>query len=123
MVMGVGALGRSTTDADHPRWPVRVLPAIVTAVIVLNLVDAVLTVLWVQLGVAREANVLLEGVLDHSAVLFMVVKMALVSLGLAILWRHRTRPLAVFGIALAFCAYATLTVHHLRVAAVAVSGA
>ena len=101
---------------EGARW----LRTIVVAVIVLNLFDAVLTLLWVQLGVATEANVLLEGVLSRSAVLFMVVKMALVSLGVGLLWRQRARPLAIFGIALVFCAYATLAVHHVRVAVAAV---
>ncbi len=96
------------------------LRSIVTAVLLLNLADAVLTLVWVQIGVATEANLLLSGILDRSAVLFMVVKLSLVSLGVGLLWRQRARPLAVFGISLVFCAYATLLVHHLRVAAVAV---
>ena len=50
----------------------------------------------------------------------MLVKMSLVSLGVGLLWRQRARPLAIFGIALVFCAYATLLVHHMRVALVAV---
>ncbi|MEM6995635.1 MAG: DUF5658 family protein [Myxococcota bacterium] len=106
--------------SDGIAFGTRWLRAIVFAVLVLNLADAVLTLLWVQLGVATEANLLLEGVLARSAVLFMVVKLSLVSLGLGLLWRQRARPLAVFGIALVFCAYATLLVHHLRVAAHAV---
>ena len=101
---------------EGARW----LRTIVVAVIVLNLFDAVLTLIWVQLGVATEANLLLEGVLSRSAVLFMLVKMSLVSLGVGLLWRQRARPLAIFGIALVFCAYATLLVHHMRVALVAV---
>ena len=96
------------------------LRAIMTAVVVLNLLDAVLTVLWVQTGVATEANILLAGILAHSAVLFMVVKMSLVSLGLVLLWRQRDRALAVFGIGLVFVAYTALLLHHLHVAAVVV---
>lgn len=111
----VPASGTHTRAGCGALW----LRAIVTAVIVLNLLDAVLTLLWVQLGVATEANLLLAGILARSAVLFMVVKMSLVSLGIGLLWRQRTRPLAVFGIALVFCAYATLLVHHLHVAVVA----
>ncbi|MBL4683951.1 MAG: hypothetical protein JKY37_05135 [Nannocystaceae bacterium] len=103
-------------EAIQAEW----LRAIVTAVLVLNLFDAVLTVLWVQLGIATEANLLLAGVLERSAVLFMVVKLSLVSLGMGLLWRQRARPLAVFGIALVFCAYATLLVYHLRFVAVAI---
>ena len=95
------------------------LSAIVQAVVVLNLLDAVLTLIWVQLGVATEANLLLHGVLERSAVLFMVVKLALVSLGIVLLWRQRAHPLAVFGIALVFCAYAVLLAYHVVVAAVA----
>ena len=119
LLFGADPVG-SGANADLADRSAKILRAIVTAVVLLNLVDAVLTLFWVHLGIAREANLLLEGVLQRSAVLFMVVKMALVSLGLVFLWRHRERRLAVFGIALAFCAYASLFVAHLRVAAAAI---
>ena len=100
-------------EPESARW----LRGIVKAVLILNLFDAVLTLCWVQAGVATEANVLLQDILEQSTVLFMVVKMSLVSLGVGLLWRQRQRPLAVFGIALVFCTYATLLVYHVAVAA------
>ena len=97
-----------------------VLRMVVVAVVLLNLLDAVFTLLWVQLGVATEANVLLCGVLDSSAVGFMLVKLGLVSLGVTLLWRQRQRRLAVAGLVVCFAAYNVLLVYHLGIAALTI---
>ncbi len=97
-----------------------ILRVVVVALVILNLLDAVFTLTWVQLGVATEANVLLADVLDASAVAFMVVKLGLVSLGVELLWRQRRRRLAVVGLLLCFVTYNALLVYHLGIAAVAV---
>jgi hypothetical protein len=97
-----------------------ILRVVVVALVILNLLDAVFTLTWVQLGVATEANVLLEGVLDGSAVAFMLVKLGLVSLGVELLWRQRRRPLAVVGLVLCFATYNALLVYHLGIAALTV---
>lgn len=59
------------------RW----LHGIVKAVLVLNLVDAVLTLLWVHLGLAVEANTLIDELVNENAPLFVSVKLALVGMG------------------------------------------
>lgn len=107
------------SEREAPRR-IHWLRSIVSAVLVLNLFDGLLTLVWVQLGVATEANVLLTDLLEGNAVTFMAAKLALVSLGVGLLWRLRARPLAVFGMLLAFMAYLSIAVYHLRVAAVAV---
>lgn len=100
--------------------PVSVLRLVVVALLVLNLLDAVFTLVWVEAGIAREANLLLEGILSHSAIAFMMVKMALVSLGVLLLWHHRDRRLAVGGLAVACVAYNSLLVYHLGIAVAAI---
>jgi len=108
--------------AGHPRrqHPVSALRLVVVALLLLNLLDAVFTLVWIEAGIAEEANLLLEGILSRSAVGFMLVKMALVSLGVALLWRHRDRRLAVAGLSTACLAYNTLLIYHLGIAVAAV---
>jgi hypothetical protein len=94
----------------------------VIAVLLLNLADAVFTLLWVHTGIAIEANALLSDLVERKAVTFALVKMALVSFGVLLLWRHRERPLATFGIGLTCFAYHGLFAYHLGIAALAFRG-
>lgn len=109
------------STASEASW--RGLGLVVQAVVVLNLLDAVLTLLWVNAGIATEANVLLAQLVESNAVLFMAVKLTLVSAGMWLLWRHRQRPLAIFGMLLAFLTYNSLLLYHLRIAALVVETA
>lgn len=99
----------------RPR-PVSALRLVVVALLLLNLLDAVFTLVWVEAGIAKEANLLLEGILSQSAMGFMLVKLTLVSLGVLLLWRHREHKLAVAGLAVACFAYNSLLVYHLGIA-------
>ncbi len=94
---------------QHFRW----LEGIVKAVLVLNLVDAVLTLIWIQTGLATEANPVMAALVHNSPIAFILAKVALVSLGSGLLWRLRTRPLAVIGIFAVFLAYYFLILYHL----------
>lgn len=98
----------------HFRW----LNGIVKAVLVMNLIDAVLTLLWVRTGFATEANPLLSQIVEQHAFLFVMGKLALVFLGTGMLWRHRHRPLAVMGIFAAFMVYYAVLVYHLSFASI-----
>jgi hypothetical protein len=91
------------------RW----LHGVVKAIIVLNVLDAIFTMIWVQAGLANEANVLLEDLVSNHTVLFMVVKLVLVSLGSILLWRYRMQPLAVVGLFFVFLAYYYILLYHL----------
>ena len=94
------------------RW----LEGIVKAVLVMNLVDAVLTMVWVRAGLAREANPLLDDLVSGNALLFVIVKLALVGLGSWLLWRCRSSPMAVVGIFVAFVVYYAILVEHVSYA-------
>ena len=107
-LVGSGSIKVGT--AEHFRW----LYGIVKAVLVLNLLDAVLTLLWVRSGVAVEANALLADLANDHAIRFVLVKLGLVSLGSLFLWRQRRHPLAVIAIFGAFLVYYLVLLHHLR---------
>jgi hypothetical protein len=71
-------------------------------VLVINLIDAVLTLFWVGAGFAEEANPLLADLVKEHPVGFAVAKLGLVGLSSLLMWRLRHRPLAVVGI---FCTF------------------
>jgi len=94
------------------RW----LGWIVKSVLVMNLLDASLTLYWVRAGWAHEANTLIEQLVEQHAVLFVTVKLTLVSAGSWLLWEHRQKPAAVVGIFVAFLVYYLVLLHHLQFA-------
>lgn len=91
------------------RW----LEQIVKALLVLNVLDAILTLLWIAQGRAIEANPILRDLAHHDPLGFVLVKTTLVSLAAAFLWRHRTRPLSVVATFVAFLTYFFLLLYHL----------
>lgn len=90
------------------RW----LHGIVKLILALNLLDATFTLTWVNAGLAREANPLLDHLVLAHPVMFAVVKLTLVGLGSLLLWHHRFRPMAVIGIFAAFVVYYVLLLYH-----------
>lgn len=92
------------------RW----LNGIIKTVIVLNLIDAIFTLFWVHAGLAEEANILLKDLINNNPVVFVIVKITLVSLGTFLLWRHRKRSLAVIGIFSVFLIYYFVLLYHLK---------
>jgi hypothetical protein len=105
------------------RLPTKHLPLLAGLVIVLNLLDAIWTLSFVEAGVAAEANPLMSNALGHGPLGFMIVKLTLVSLSVLLLWRLRHRTFAAFGLwsgALAYSlvlAYHLSNAHHLALAA------
>jgi hypothetical protein len=96
--------------SEHFRW----LQGIIKWILVLNLLDGVLTLVWVQYFYAEEFNVMLRDLAHGDLVLFMVVKLTLVSLGSLFLWRNRNHPFAVVAIFLAFFVYYLVLLYHLQ---------
>ena len=70
----------------------------------------------VRAGWAHEANTLIEKLVEDHALLFVSVKLTLVSAGSWVLWEHRRQPAAVVGIFLAFVVYYLVLLHHLQFA-------
>jgi hypothetical protein len=86
---------------------------VAAVLVVLNLLDAIFTIVYTEVGVATESNPLMDGMLAAHPVVFMIAKLALVSLGVALLWRLRHRRTAAAGLVAASSAYVALLVYHL----------
>ena len=104
--------GFSVGTPEQFRW----LHGIVKAVLVLNLIDAILTLIWVRSGLATEANTLIDELVNENAVAFIAIKLGLVALGSWLLWERRRHPFAVVGIFAVFLAYYAILLYHLRYA-------
>jgi hypothetical protein len=91
------------------RW----LRILVVAIIVLNILDAIFTLFWVNAGMAREANVLLRHLVHNHPVLFVIIKFTLVLAGTYVLWKYRYNKYAVLGMFGVFIIYYALLLHHL----------
>ena len=103
---------------EHFRW----LEGIVRALLVLNLADAVFTLLWIRGRLAAEANPLLRDLAHLHPTAFVATKLGLVGAGSLLLWRERHRPLAVIAIFLAFLVYYGLLLAHLGFLSLVVRG-
>ena len=97
---------------EHFRW----LHGVVKAVLVLNLIDAVLTLYWVRGGLATEANPLIDELVTGNAIAFVATKLSLVGMGSWLLWKQRHRPVAVIGIFSMFICYYWVLLYHLHYA-------
>lgn len=106
----IGAHTRKIGTLQHFRW----LKGVVVAVLVMNLLDAVFTIIVVTTQRASEANPVLAELALHSPPLFMFAKMLLVSFGSYTLWGLRRRPFAVCAIFVAFLTYYCVLLFHLH---------
>ncbi len=79
----------------------------------LNILDAVLTIVWVRNGVATESNQLMASLLDIGNVPFLIVKIAIGAVAAIVLSRWGSRRLARYGLAVALAVYIGLMGVHL----------
>ncbi len=79
----------------------------------LNLLDALLTIVWVRSGVATEGNQLMASLLDIGNWPFLGVKIAIGAVAAVVLLRWGSRPLARYGLAVALAVYLGLMGIHL----------
>jgi len=71
----------------------------------LNLLDALLTIVWVRSGVATEGNQLMAFFLDIGNAPFLGVKIAIGAVAAIVLFKWGNRPLARYGLAVALAVY------------------
>lgn len=102
---------RFVTYRDNPPWW---LITITGMIIVLNLYDAIMTMLVVESGLAIEANPLMALPLEHGPGFFMAAKISLVSLGTFILWRLRYKGWAVASLITVFLVYLLVAFYHIQ---------
>lgn len=79
----------------------------------LNLLDALLTIVWVRSGVATEGNQLMARLLDIGDGPFLIVKVAIGLAAAMVLVKWGSRPLARYGLAIALAVYLGLMGIHL----------
>src|SRR4029078_6077450 len=79
----------------------------------LNLLDALLTIIWVRNGVANEANLIMAKFLDAGDMTFLVAKLAIGIFALTVFVIGSEKPLAKYGLSLALAVYMGLIGIHL----------
>ena len=79
----------------------------------LNLLDALLTIVWVRNGVATEGNQLMAALLDIGNGPFLGVKILIGLIAAIVLYRWGARPLARYGLAIALAVYVGLMGVHI----------
>ena len=84
-----------------------------TLLFMLNLIDGLLTVIWVRAGVATEANNLMGNLLDIGDLPFLAVKIAMGAFTAIVLYCGGSRPLAKYGMAIALAIYISLMGIHI----------
>jgi hypothetical protein len=98
------------------------LNSTLAAILLLNLADTMLTILWVTSGTASEANPLMRELVELGPIPFAATKLAMVSFAIFLLWRWRehpwTRPASVGAMVL----YFGVLILHVHVAAVSTLG-
>ena len=79
----------------------------------LNLLDALLTILWVRNGIATEGNRLMAELLDIGNFPFLAVKIAMGAFTAIVLLRFSHKRLARFGLTVSLGVYLGLMFVHL----------
>jgi hypothetical protein len=79
----------------------------------LNLLDALLTIVWVRSGVATEGNQLMAALLDIGNGPFLATKIAVGVVAAFVLLKWGSRPVARYGLAIALAVYMGLMGVHL----------
>ncbi len=74
----------------------------------LNLLDAILTIVWVRNGVAAEGNELMARLLDSGDFTFLSAKIAIGTITALVLLRWGNRNLARYGLTVALAVYLSL---------------
>ena len=87
----------------------------------LNLLDAILTIIWVRTGVAPEGNQLMAGLMEQSDFAFVGVKILMGTLVAVVILRWGNRRLARYGVAVALAVYISVMGIHLLTFLTAVS--
>ena len=88
------------------------------AILCLNLIDALATLTWLEMGLATEANPVMNWALQLGPATFILSKVALVCLSVALLWRHRDIATARLALVPVAMLYALIVGTHLGFAAV-----
>jgi hypothetical protein len=89
------------------------IPVLAVGVLILNLLDALFTLTYLQLQLAEEVNPLMSLAYRGSPVWFVAAKLGLVQLGLLVLFVNRQSHLARFALSGAAVVYSGIVSYHL----------
>lgn len=79
----------------------------------LNLLDALLTIIWVRSGVASEGNQIMARLLERGDFAFLGTKIAIGTIAAVVLLRWGNMKLARYGVSIAIAVYISLMGVHL----------
>jgi hypothetical protein len=65
------------------------MKCLLSTIIILCLLDAIFTMLWLSTGIAIESNPLMEFLINKSHLLFITVKMALTFASIHVLYKYK----------------------------------
>ena len=77
-----------------------------------NLIDAFLTVIWVNSGIATEANPIMAEAMSYGMSFFVLTKISVVVFAMSILWSTRKNALSRISSLLAAISMACLVIYH-----------
>jgi hypothetical protein len=83
------------------------------ALLMLNLLDGLFTLMFLQLGVAEELNPLMRVAYEQSPLVFMFSKLVIVNAGLWLLCLHRRLRASRIAIRAGAVVYGIIVVYHL----------
>ena len=78
----------------------------------LNLLDAVATLTWLQMGMAEEANPFMAYALMHGPLAFLCAKLLVILTAAYVLWNTRSHIYARIGVTFTCVIYAALAGYH-----------
>ena len=85
----------------------------------LNLLDGLLTIFWVRSGVTTEGNALMATLLDAGDTPFLVVKILMGAVTVAVIALWGNRKVARYGLSIALGAYLGLMFIHIATGLIA----
>jgi len=83
------------------------------AILILNLFDALCTLVWLQAGMATEANPVMAGAIVLGPGFFLAAKVALVCMAVMLLWWRRAELSARFALVPLSALYALIAGTHI----------
>lgn len=110
----MAAIGAAGWVSEEGAERARTLPVsgMAFALLLLNLLDALCTITWVELNIAWEANPVMALALQGSPVVFMISKMVLVQAGTWLLVAHQEARAARCALAMGCALYVGIAVWH-----------
>lgn len=81
-------------------------------IFLLNILDGILTLTWIKMRVADEANPLMAYLIDIDPTVFLFAKISSVTLSCFILWRLRSYSISKYITLFALSLYGGIVIYH-----------